>query len=293
MRKRAFTLIELIFVIVIMGILSKYGIELLFQAYKNFIFSKTNNALQSESEAAVETIAARLQYRIKDSIIAKKTATDFTALASSTYGDTATVLEWISYDIDGQRGDGTQTAPLWSGIIDLKHADTNTTSLVSPATDTTKISTMIVALGGSGISDAALYSIGSDSDINASYGWSGALANQSGAMHRINSVGGEPTQFQSGVGGNFIGADIYEYYQLAWTAYAVVHNPNNGELRLYYDYQPWLGEKYSDNGVKNHLIMNNVETFRFKGVGSIVKIQVCVNTDLVEEYSLCKEKTVF
>lgn len=289
MRKRAFTLIELIFVIVIMGILSKYGIELLFQAYKNFIFSKTNNALQSQSEAAVETIAARLQYRIKDSIIAKKTDTDFTALASSTYGDTATVLEWIGYDIDGQRGDGTQTTPLWSGVIDISHIDSNITTLVSPATDTTKVNTVIGALGGSGIGDVALYFVGSDSDINTSYGWSGALANQNGAMHPINSIAGEPTQFTPAIA-NFSGVDVYEYYQLAWTAYAVAHE--GSELVLYYNYQPWLGEKYATHGTRVKL-MDHVDTFRFKGIGSIVKIQVCVNTALVEDYSLCKEKTVF
>jgi len=39
--------------------------------------------------------------------------------------------------------------------------------------------------------------------------------------------------------------------------------------------------------------MENVDTFRFKAIGSIVKIQVCIKTDLVEDYSLCKEKTIY
>lgn len=295
MRKRAFTLIELIFVIVIMGILSKYGIELLFQAYRNFIFSKTNNALQSQSQAAVETIAARLMYRIKDSAIARQPGVTYQPVASSTLAESATVLEWVGYDVDGQRGDGTQTTPLWSGVIDMDLSNAN--MLKSPGTNTAKLNALIDALsnGNSNISHAALYFMGSNSDIYTGYGWSGTALNDhnNSTIHRINSNANND-EFVSGiVGVNFSGADIFEYYQPVWTAYAVVHNPNNGELRLYYDYQPWLGERYTDNGVKNQLIMNNVDTFRFTGVGSIIKIQVCVNTALVEDYSLCKEKTVF
>jgi len=118
MRRHAFTLLELIFVIVIMGILAKYGVELLSQAYKSFIFSSINNRLQSQTAAAVETIGSRLQYRIKDSVIARKSATDFEALAYSPYEETATILEWVGTDIEGFRGNtpnaGGDFLPHWS-----------------------------------------------------------------------------------------------------------------------------------------------------------------------------------
>ncbi len=44
--------------------------------------------------------------------------------------------------------------------------------------------------------------------------------------------------------------------------------------------------------------MENVSTFRFKSVGSVIKIQVCVKSDIIDGnaaggYSLCKEKTIF
>ena len=78
--KYAFTMIELIFVIVIMGILSKFGVEFLAQAYQSFIFSKVNSTLSSQSEVAVESIAARLQFRIKDSVIARKDTSNFEAI---------------------------------------------------------------------------------------------------------------------------------------------------------------------------------------------------------------------
>ncbi len=297
MRKSAFTLLELIFVIVIIGILSKYGVELLSQAYKSFIFSSINNALQSNSAAAVESIASRLQYRIKDSVIARQLDNSFQALASNT-DHTAPILEWVGTEIDGFRGN-VGTLPHWSGIIDLDLS--NVTTLVSPGTDTVALNTLISTLsdGGSGIDDAALYFIGSDSDIN-NYGWVGGTPlsdHNTSVMHPINDVAGQPNQFASGIAGvNFSGANIYEYHQLAWTAYAVgIRNYNaatkTGTLMLYYDYQPWKGESYL-NG-KSAVIMNDVSTFQFMAVGSIVKIQVCVNSDLMEDYSLCKEKTIF
>lgn len=293
MRKPAFTLLELIFVIVIIGILSKFGIELISQAYKNFIFSNINNELQANSEFAVETIASRLQYRIKDSVIARELDNSYHALAG--YSDTtAPILEWIGSDIDGFRGD---SLPYWSGVIDLNLSSAN--KLVSPQTDTAQISSLISELsyGKSSINDAAVYFVGSDSDIGM-YGWGGVALSEhtESIIHPINA-GTNPNEFISGISGkDFSGTDIYEYYQLAWTAYAVGISDYNatsktGTLMLYYNYRPWKGERYTDGNSSK--IMDNVSTFQFRAIGSVVKIQVCVNSDLTREYSLCKEKTIY
>lgn len=295
MRRSAFTLLELIFVIVILGILSKYGIELLSQAYKNFIFSNINNALQSQSAAAVETVAARLQHRIKDSVIARESGGAFSALAGYTAA-TAPILEWVGADIDGFRGNA-GVLPHYSGVIDIGLS--NATTLVSPETNTSALNSLISTLsnGVSGIDDAAIYFVGSDSDIN-NYGWDGTpLADHNtSVMHPIKQ-GTNVNEFESGIAlDDFSGVNVYEYYQLAWTAYAVgIQDYNDttktGTLRLWYDYQPWNGDSYIN--AKNEILMENVSTFRFKAIGSIIKIQVCVNSDLMENYSLCKEKTVF
>ncbi|EQB39658.1 hypothetical protein M947_06595 [Sulfurimonas hongkongensis] len=288
----AFTMIELIFVIVIMGILAKFGVEFLAQAYNNFILSKTNNALQSQSAAAVETIASRLQYRIKDSIIARENALNFQALPSSTYGDNARVLEWVASDIEGFRGN---KWPLWSGIIDLNAS--TATLLKSPETNTTALNAQIESLSynDSTINDAALYFVGSDSDING-YGWGGAITDQNSVMHPIRAGSIDefvPVRGDNGNANDFVGIDVYEYYQLAWTAYAVVHSAD-GNLTLHYDYQPWQGESYIGANTKRALIMQNVSTFRFKAIGSVVKIQVCVDGNITDGgYSICKEKTIF
>jgi len=295
--RTAFTMIELIFVIVIMGIIGKFGVEFLAQAYKSFIFSNINNELQQNSANAVEFIASRLQYRIKDSTIVRTGSSSTPiALASASSSDDYIVLEWVASDIDGFRS---TTKANWSGILDLN--DGNNSALVSPETNTTMINTYITMLsdGNSSMDDAALFFIGADSIIETGYGWDGnltAINAQQGAMHPVQSVSGNINQFQTSVASDFTGIDIYEYYKLAWTANAIVYEAKTsttGTLKFYYDYQPWDGEDYSDG--KDAIIMENVSTFRFVAIGSIVKIQVCVKSDLVSEetYSICKEKTIY
>lgn len=296
MRRFGFTMLELVFVIVVMGIIGKFGVEFLAQAYKSFIYSNINNNLQAESEMAVESIASRLQYRIKDSIIARQPGVKFEALSSSTLDTNATVLEWIGTDIEGFRGN---KLPNWSGIIDI--VNSSATLLDSPETNTTAINDLIGILShgsGTGINNSAIYFVGSNSDITK-YGWNGvAFTDQSNVMHPVKSGAAIneliPRNATDGTTNSFAGIDVFEYYQLAWSAYAVVHSAD-GNLTLYYDYQPWEGESYTNPNASSALLMQNVSTFRFKAVGSVVKIQVCTKSSLLqnEEYSLCKEKTIF
>jgi len=300
LKRSAFTMIELIFVIVIMGIIGKFGVEFLAQAYKSFIFAKINHELQSTSEQTVEFIAARLQNRIKDSVIARTGATTAFTPIQGASGTTYKVLEWVASDEDGFRG---TTKPLWSGIIDLENSNASPTILVSPETNTTACAALINTLSNSqsDLNSSALYFIGSNSDVRSGYGWDGnALTDQNGTMHPITSVAGANNEdkFAPAVG-NFSGVDVYEYYKLSWTANAVVMenydtSTKMGDLYFYHNYQPWKGEKYYDHNDSNHksLLMENVSTFQFISVGAIIKIQVCTKSNLVEEYSLCKEKTV-
>ncbi|MFT5659674.1 MAG: prepilin-type N-terminal cleavage/methylation domain-containing protein [Sulfurimonas sp.] len=317
MRRLGFTMIELIFVIIIMGIIGKFGVEFLAQSYKGFIFSNVNHNLQSQSKMAVESIASRLQYRIKDSTIKRQSDVfaNYEGIGSTVILGTEkdyNILEWVGADIDSFRGN---SSPYWSGIIDLYHTNSNNMNLFSPETNATSINLMIQALsnGARDINDSALYFIGADSDIKTGYGWDSNLATQvnvldtqTGSMHHVTAPS---INSFAPIIGNFTGIDVYEYYQLAWTAYAVgisdwnATDNNTGTLMLYYDYQPWSLHRYDDNGTNNPnaighitkkaIIMENVSTFQFKSVGSVIKIQVCVNSKLVEDYSLCKEKTIF
>lgn len=125
MRRKAFTMIELIFVIVVMGILAKFGVELLKQTFEGYSRSLFINEMQTKSANAVQTIANRLTYRIKDSV------------RSGTIG--TNTVTWKAMDIDGWE------ANEWSGIVDLDlSTDTN---LSSPGTLATANGTQIFFIG--------------------------------------------------------------------------------------------------------------------------------------------------
>lgn len=296
--RKAFTLLELIFVIVIMGIIGKFGTEFLAQAYKEFIFSNVNNTLQSKSAAAIELISKKLQYRIKDSMIVRSDVnySNFTTLDDAK-GNSWRIYEWIDGDFDGYRG-SSSTLPNWSGFIDLNKS--TKTKIISPQTNTTATDNLIKLLSyeNSDINNSALYFLVPNAqDIRRGYGWDGNLTeikSQNGAMHPIHTTS-EINQFAPDEN-NF--TSITEYYKLAWSAYAIKLSPD-GNLTLYYDYQPWEdrgtgeGENYK-NDAKKVLLMQDVDTFRFQKIGKVINIQLCIKSDLINGgYALCKEKTIF
>jgi len=319
-KRNAFTMIELIFVIVVMGIIGKFGVEFLAQAYRSFISTNVNHTLQSNSASAVEFVATRLQHRIKASTIARETNASINppfSLLSDYYNGTAPILEWIAVDVDGFRGD---TLPFWSGVIDLNQSISDNTQLFSPATDTSEVDTLIQALSGAGAiqNDMALYFVDPDAIPTAdNWGWDANTTRfdtQTDVyIHPVRRNGGNNQQFlpvtsNPAVGNSFSGVTAYEYYQLAWTAYAVGINDWNpgtgtGTLTLWYDYQPWKGDTYllqaDGSSTKSAVIMEDVSSFRFIASEAVVKIQVCVKSMIIDGnaddggYSICKEKTVF
>lgn len=312
-----FSFIELVFVIVIMGIIGKFGVEFLAQAYKSFIFSNVNNELQTNSAYAVELISKKLEHRIKQSVVYRNltiggTATNSRSLDSGSDAN-ATVLEWIGTDIEGYRGDN-NTTDYWSGVIDLNLLGSNT-NIASLRTNTAKVNNLIQILSTtSTINDAALYFVGSfpvgSSVVGTEWGWDGNVATFNAQanvnIHPIRNDANTsifvPRTGAGGADNNLSGVEATEYYKLAWTAYAVAFTnidpvTNMGDLILYYNYQPWKGEQYDDAGigVKQVLLMQDVSSFQYRVAGSLMKIQVCTKSVLLsnEEYSLCKEKTVY
>lgn len=308
--RKAFTLIELVFVIVVMGILAKFGTNILVTTYSSYTASSINNKLLSDVELTLNQISNRLQYRIKSSMISSLgTAASVNSLQSANANDT--VVEWIGYDIDGWLGSAASTAPNWSGFIDVDDAGATggLGYLESPGTNTNTVSNTIQALNANGsatdISNAAIFFTGENADVTTDYGWYSvaALNTQNNvAAHRITgiNVGGSTQQLIDDTAATFAGTDVYENYKLSWTAYALAfENPdadNVGDLFLYYDYQPWDGEIYTD-GTKV-LLLRGIDTFRFRAFGESLQVQICANDrDSLGAgdggYSVCEETSIF
>lgn len=70
--KRAFTLIELIVVIVIMGILASIGAEIFTNMYKNYIQISNIHDLEAKTKNVSEIVAKRFEYSIRESVAATR-----------------------------------------------------------------------------------------------------------------------------------------------------------------------------------------------------------------------------
>ncbi|WP_345969757.1 MULTISPECIES: prepilin-type N-terminal cleavage/methylation domain-containing protein [Sulfurimonas] len=271
--RRAFTMIELVFVIVIMGILAKFGVEIFLQIYESYTRTTIAASLLSKSEAAVSQIANRLTYRVKDSIIASSgAAASFVPLSSVTGNET--VFEWIGLDSDGwDNGD-------FSGIIDLNDGNTTYTQLHSPGTATLP-------------ANGALLFIGSKVNVQNSFGWhdTNVSANSHQDLYVYDGVASQNINFTTNPFS--AGDEIFEFYHVADSAYALVLDTVNHKLYLHQNYQPWQAEIYTGTG---DLLTDNVKTFTLQKAGDIIRIELCLsNKDFMDEgeYSICKTKIVF
>lgn len=298
--KRAFTLLELVFVIIVFGIVSAIVSEVISKVYENYIYTRTVNALQTKSELALEQIANRLQYRIKNATIAAKpntstTTAQFISTADPNLDDSYTVLEWIGYDMEGFKGVFDDAIdyhrPIWSGLIDI---DASTqTQLLTPGSQLSNLDAIISSLSNNEAdgSDAVLIfppdSLGFDISL---YGWYGNDSNYTYDFQitddtTIDINDTAPPQI------------IYERYKLAWTAYAIAPSPlectQDCNLTLYWNYQPWQGETFQD-ATSTSTLVENVSVFKFRQDGDVMRIKLCVKDRAVEQnISICKEKVVF
>jgi len=137
MKKKSFTLIELMIVIVIMGILSTITFDILKKVYDNYIYTKETNKLQFKLTRALDEISSLMKNRLANTVIVTaypvevnqtdSDKVDFKSIKNLKDGDTNyTVLEWIGKDYEARYGmwdDNQQHIQTgWSGFIDLDKA---------------------------------------------------------------------------------------------------------------------------------------------------------------------------
>ena len=310
--KRAFTLLELVVVIVVLGIIAMMSFNAIMNIYSNYFQTKTVNELETQTEIALEQISKRLEHRIKPSVIARKTDGAFLALNDSGVNLNAEyeILEFIpyAYEIFNDVPSGNK-AGRYSGYADLAKSSP-ATGLISPGSNfSTEVVETIKDLtckdDASGCvdfkdKDGGVVAIFSDVyyDVQNSFGYKGILNLD---IAKVGVKGG-----QSGLNGNtleisgFDGKQISEQYHLAYTANAIVPEQSadpkdtaNGvfDLNLYYDYRPWMGEKYKPNGEKATLA-KNVTRFVFTEKNGVIVLKLCMRAKN-SEITICKSKAVY
>ena len=305
--KRAFTLLELIIVIVILGIIAMMSFNAIMNIYSNYFQTRTVNELETQTEIALEQISKRLEHRIKPSVIARKPSGGFLPLNDSRVNLNSgyEILEFIpyAYEIFNDVPSGNK-AGRYSGYADLTKSSP-ATGLISPGSNfSTEVVETIKDLtckeNASGCvdfkdKDGGVVAIFSDVyyDVQNSFGYKGIL-NLDIAKVGVKSTDGNTLEI-SGFGGK----QISEQYHLAYTANAIVPEQSadpkdaaNGvfDLNLYYDYRPWMGQGYK-NGEKATLA-KNVTRFVFIEKNGVIVLKLCMRAKN-SEITICKSKAVY
>jgi len=318
--KRAFTLLELVVVIVVLGIIAMMSFNAIMNIYSNYFQTKTVNELETQTEIALEQISKRLEHRIKPSVIARKTDGAFLALNDSGVNLDAKyeILEFIPYayeifndvislDTNDNVIEQGGKAGRYSGYADLAKSSP-ATGLISPGSNfTTGVVETIKDLTCKDDTrnskcvdfenkDGGVAAIFSDVyyDVQNSFGYKG-ISNLDIAKVGVKSIDGDTLEISG-----FANKQISEQYHLAYTANAIVPeqsqsqaDKNNGvfDLNLYYDYRPWMGEKYKQNGEKATLA-KNVTRFVFTEKNGVIVLKLCMRAKN-SEITICKSKAVY
>ncbi len=316
MRKRsAFSLVELIFVIVILGIVGMIGSDIIAKMYQGYLKSQITNRLQSQTELVLDQIAARLKYRIKDSVIGRNSATNaYMKLSDDNISNIApNMIEWIGYDIDSFRGEsnGTYARPGWSGFVDVNSTQTTRTQILMPGSELNVTESVIDVLSNHGVSiangavgDSPILVSKCFQDSNMSrWGWDtnphlAAATFDANLTVRVRRSA--PNALTTLTMANVGEREICEQYYLAWSAYAIVpegdvNNTTDFNLTLRYNYQPWEREDYRTPPATSQLLAEHVSTFRAMQVGDSIRIKLCIQDGNITgtPYGFCKEKAIY
>ncbi len=309
--KRAFTLLELVVVIVVLGIIAMMSFNAIMNIYSNYFQTRTVNELETQTEIALEQISKRLEHRIKPSVIARKTDGAFLALNDSGVNLDAKyeILEFIpyAYEIFNDVPSGSNKAGRYSGYADLAKSSP-ATGLISPGSnfstevvETIKDLTCREDTNATCVDftkkDGGVVAIFSDVYYNVqdSFGYKGDITKLDIAKVGVKSTDGNTLEISG-----FDGKQISEQYHLAYTANAIVPEQSadpkdaaNGvfDLNLYYDYRPWMGEKYKKNGEKATLA-KNVTRFVFTEKNGVIVLKLCMRAKN-SEITICKSKAVY
>jgi prepilin-type N-terminal cleavage/methylation domain-containing protein len=317
--KKAFSLIEVIFVLVILGIVASISSQIIVQVYENYITQKALYNTTTKTELVANQIVNRLSYVIDGTTIAKDPLNP--PYSKATEGDNwikledipavdnnFTTVEWIGYDNDSFSAGAT---PYWSGVADYESVTPNNfgapyntptrNNFSTPGSTLTNVATIMSNLSNGKVQltnanpaavifvqKAKLYRAGLEYDpacmglINE---------NNTSCIFRVSAT--DDTNFA------FLDAKpkiVTERYKLAWSAYSLVPEDLDGDglfnLFLYYNYQPWNGEKYTDGS--RSLLITDVSVFKFTENGGVIQLKLCASENIGENFNIssCKEKAI-
>lgn len=293
-KKLAFTMMEMIFVIVVLGIVVGGTFIQISGVYEDMMQKQHSSELQTEAKVVVEQVTSRLSSSIKDSLVAMTdtTGAGCVPVSGTLAAGTEYILAWVGRSDEANIGlwNTDDYKPGWSGFTDILASDTiGYTYISTKGSKLGDAETIINQLTGelTPLSPAnpitAIYFAGSGTNTNAC----SDFFTQTGKMYRVTRTG--DTQLNI-IGAN-IPTEISEQYALSHSAYAIARDGTDLYL---YSFRPWLGQAPDSDVNHRKLLARNVTGFGFKWEGGLFRVNICVGRTLNGfPIEVCKEKAVF
>lgn len=312
MFRRAFTMIELIMVIIVLGIVGMIVTDVLAQAYRGAFYQQKYAEREVELERVLNIIENRLKDALVDSIVLLDGAVPCEVIGSQNPLNDYTAA-FILVDRDSMNGlwDGNRFRNGWSEEGNVSVSGGNTVVDATDA-DFTIANTVIGNLyPGKTILDAVLYRYPIITDTCSDFGWTGNPI----ALDQVTDLNSSTRLRINGAPG----INPQQSYRLASTAIAFrrdlgpAGNTGDGNLTMFSNFRPWQGETYNINGTPS-LVAEHVSHFAIRMDsgsshsmvgnssvrGAFYRINVCMkvvsdtnDTINTAQDQICKEKSVY
>jgi len=309
MKIRAFTLVEMIISIVILGILSAGTFVSIKHLYLRVAKSKAMSDLSLDSQIIVDQISALLYDRVPSSVIGSndESSNNFNSIYSIDHN--FTILEWIGISTEALKvGD-------YSGFVDLDKSNKNNKTIASYNIKENDLNTTISNkfnisynyvspndLNITALIFAGAFDSGLIEDVNTSFGWH---KNNHHLIYNITKI--EDDNITLDVTPN----EIYEKYYLVDSAYAIARGKdinittcksgyvktdldNNNTLYLFYNYRPWKNETFCDGNVT--ILSKEAKAFEVGLINDSIYFNLTLQRDIKgsqNSVSISKQKVVF
>ncbi|HEX5329285.1 type II secretion system protein [Sulfuricurvum sp.] len=281
--RKAFSMIELLFVIVIMGIVGGVALEAVREYYNGIYRTGIYTKRIAEADYILEQISKYFENGVSDSII-RLDEND----ATGCYGVPATgddakdyTIAFVAVDSDGAQGGywsptHSRWLPAWTSDV-----VSNGTALTSLDANYTAINTVANPLTAQNAAIFRREGLGEGADECHRFGWNSG-GNTNNVYRTINAVVSD-TELTLNNPLSLTGGQVSRAYVLR-TAYAF--RAKGGAFKMYSGFKPWKNERYTDLNVIAHLLADKVTHFTIlydntntninSNVGNIYTLKICM-----------------
>jgi len=320
--KKSFTLIEAIFVIVILSFVLIGGFQIIQKLYiRNYIAKQTTN-FEFQSQQTLDELAQMLYFRVPLTTIGYSPSEDDFKYIGEIEEDKYPVLEWIGYVNEAM------IERNLSGFIDLYASNRDTHTIVCRDFNINFIQNIVnnkfninnnsdinetTAIIFAGSFDRG--EEGALNNYNDSFGWHG---NEHRLIYTFDSGADTSNNDTNLTLNNFTHGRIYEKFYLIDSAYAIVRKEDlnksdwncsdlswdeldDDDLLLFYNYRPWQNETYCADANHNGnsegnvtVLATNVYAFRVRKVNSHLELRITLHRQKGDiNITVSKQKVAF